>query len=75
MSNYNGRKTDFTPAVYTRYFERSETRKSPNDHIFFNDEHEETSTNYQTKRDLIFKRLFPSKYADTDDNNQSNLEQ
>ncbi len=68
MSNYAGRKPDFTPAVYTRYFERTETRKSPNGHIYYNDNAEEISENYQIKRDLIFKRLFPSKYADSNDN-------
>jgi hypothetical protein len=68
MSNYLGRKSDFTPGVYTRYFEQPETRKSPNGHIHFNDQEDELSKNYQTKRDLIFKRLFPSKYADSNDN-------
>jgi hypothetical protein len=73
MSNYLGRKTDFTPQVYTRYFERTEAPKSSNDHIYFNDDHEETSRKYQIKRDLIFKRLFPSKYADSN-NNKTDLE-
>jgi len=68
MSNYLGRKSDFTPSVYTRYFERREGRKSPNGHVYFNDNEDEISENYQIKRDLIFKRLFPSKYVDSNDN-------
>jgi hypothetical protein len=64
MSNYLGRKSDFTPGIYTRYFERTETSKSSNDHIYFNEDNEQTSSNYQIKRDILFKRLFPSKYAD-----------
>ncbi|CAF0731372.1 unnamed protein product [Rotaria sordida] len=72
MSNNSGRKSDFTPAIYTRYFERTETRKSTSSHIFFNDNNEETSKNYQIKRDLIFKRLFPSKYVDSDNNQTDN---
>jgi hypothetical protein len=75
MSNYFRRKSDFTPAVYTRYFERTETRKTTNGHIHFNDEQEEISKNYQIKRDLIFKRLFPSKYADSNNNNTVEKEQ
>jgi len=75
MSNYLGRKPDFTPPVYTRYFERTETPKSPSGHIYFNDNEEEISENYQTKRDLIFKRLFPSKYADSNNNNKTENEQ
>jgi len=50
MSNYFRRKSDFTPAVYTRYFERTETRKTTNGHIYFNDEQEELSKNYQIKQ-------------------------
>lgn len=72
MSNYQGRKTEFTPSVYTRYFEQNESRKSPSGHIYFNEEEEELSKNYQIKRDLIFKRLFPSRYADS--NNENNTE-
>lgn len=75
MSNYLGRKTDFTPSVYTRYFERNQARKSPTGHIYFNDEEEELSNSYQMKRDLLFKRLFPSKYADTNNNNKTENEQ
>ncbi|CAF0747038.1 unnamed protein product [Adineta ricciae] len=63
MSNYQGRKSEYTPTVYTRYFERTETPKQSNGHIYFDEEHDEKTSNYQTKRDLIFKRLFPSKYA------------
>jgi hypothetical protein len=74
MSNYLGRKPDFTPAVYTRYFEQTETRKSPSGHIYFNDIEEEISENYQIKRDLVFKRLFPSKYADSNNNNKTENE-
>ncbi len=71
MSNYLGRKTEYTPSVYTRYFEQTETRKSPHGHVYFNDNDEEQlSNNYQIKRDLIFKRLFPSKYKDS--NNEKN---
>jgi len=72
MSNYLGRKTDFTPSVYTRYFERSDTRKKSNGHIYFDDNEEPVSNSYQLKRDLLFKRIFPSKYADqnTNDNNE-----
>ena len=73
MSNYLGRKSDFTPPVYTRYFERTETPKSSHGHVYFNDDSEETSTNYQKKRDLLFKRLFPSKYADSE-NNKNEIE-
>ena len=69
MSNYQGRKSEYTPTVYTRYFERTETPKRSNDHIYFDEERDEKASNYQIKRDLIFKRLFPSKYA------QSNNEQ
>lgn len=68
MSNYLGRKSGFTPAVYTRYFERTDTRKSPNGHVYFNENEDELSESYQNKRDLLFKRLFPSKYADSNDN-------
>ncbi len=68
MSSYSGGRPDFTPAVYTRYFERTESRKSPNDHIHFNDNEEEASRNYQIKRDLMFKRLFPAKYTDSNEN-------
>ncbi|CAF3321713.1 unnamed protein product [Rotaria sp. Silwood1] len=74
MSNSFSRKSDFIPAVYTRYFERTETRKSSHSHIFFDDNIEETSKNYQIKRDLIFKRLFPSKYADSNNNNSTENE-
>ena len=73
MSNYLGRKTDFTPQVYTRYFEQKETPKTSNDHIYFHDNNEETSTHYQKRRDLLIKRLFPSKYADTD-NDKTDIE-
>jgi hypothetical protein len=69
MSNYLGRKSEFTPSVYTRYFERNET---PNGHIHFNED--EVSQNYQLKRDTLFKRLFPSKYADSD-NSKTETEQ
>ncbi|CAF2335466.1 unnamed protein product [Rotaria sp. Silwood2] len=75
MSNNFGRKSDFIPAVYTRYFERTETRKSSSSsssHIFFNDNNEEASKDYQIKRDLIIKRLFPSKYTDSDNNQTEN---
>lgn len=68
MSNSFGRKSEFTPAVYTRYFERTDTRKSSNGHVYFNENEDELSDNYQTKRDLLFKRLFPSKYADSNNN-------
>ncbi|CAF3867140.1 unnamed protein product [Adineta steineri] len=68
MSNYLGRKPEFTPAVYTRYFEQKDTPKSSAGHIYFNEDNEETSKNYQIKRDLIFKRLFPSKYAESNNN-------
>ncbi len=68
MSNYFGRKSEFTPSVYTRYFERTENDKSPKNHIHFNDHEDEVSNSYQLKRDLLFKRLFPSKYADSNDN-------
>ena len=74
MSNYLGRKSDFTPAVYTRYFEQTDTRKSPHGHVYFNENEDELSESYQTKRDLLFKRLFPSKYADSN-NNQTESEQ
>ncbi|CAF3755088.1 unnamed protein product [Rotaria socialis] len=72
MSNNSGRKSEFIPAVYTRYFERSETPKSSRGHIYFNENHEESSKNYQIKRDLLFKRLFPSKYAESNVNNTDN---
>jgi hypothetical protein len=73
MSNYLGRKSEFIPSTYTRYFERTETEKSPNGHIHFNDNEDEVSNNYQVKRDLLFKRLFPTKYADSN-NNKSETE-
>jgi hypothetical protein len=68
MSNYHGRKSEFTPAVYTRYFEHTETPKPATGHIYFDDDNQEGSSSYQTKRDLIFKRLFPSKYANSNNN-------
>ena len=69
MSNYLGRKSEFTPSVYTRYFERTENdNKSSNNHIHFNDNEDEVSNSYQLKRDLLFKRLFPAKYADSNNN-------
>ena len=77
MSNYSGRKSDFIPSSYARYFERSETRTTNRDHVHFDDEPNggdqvDDSTVYQTKRDLLFKRLFPSKYADTNNNETTN---
>ena len=74
MSNYLGRKPEFTPAVYTRYFERTNAGNSSNGHVYFNENEEELSETYQNKRDLLFKRLFPTKYADSN-NNQTNAEQ
>ena len=76
MSNNFGRKSEYTPAVYTRYFERTETaenRSNPN-HLHFDDEPSTstTSSSYQNKRDLIFKRLFPSKYADATNDDATN---
>lgn len=68
MSNFSGRPREFTPAVYTRYFERTESSKSSSGHIHFHDDAEETSKDYQLKRDSLFKRLFPTKYADSSDN-------
>lgn len=75
MSTNPGRKSDFIPAVYTRYFEHSETPKSSRSHIHFNEHDDETSKNYQMKRDLIFKRLFPSKYAESNNDSTNTDEQ
>ena len=64
MSNFVGQKSDFTPPVYARYFERTEsTPKSSNDHVYFDDDHDNASKAYRAKRDSLFKRLFPAKYA------------
>ena len=74
MSNYLGRKAEFTPAVYTRYFEHADTSKTPQGHIRFDEDQQESSPAYQTKRDLVFKRLFPTKYADANNNNPNGTE-
>ena len=66
-NNYLGRKPEFTPAVYTRYFEHTDASPSP--HLYFNDNQDDATSSYQIKRDLIFKRLFPSRYSDANSNN------
>lgn len=73
MSNNFGRKSDFTPVVYTRYFERTAASENRSNHLHFDDEPTTTSSTYQTKRDLIFRRLFPSKYADANHDESKNI--
>jgi len=73
MSNNFRRKPDYTPIVYTRYFERTSASENRPNHLHFDDESATTSSNYQTKRDLIFRRLFPSKYADTNQDESNNV--
>ena len=67
-SNYINQRSGFTPTVCSRYFEQTETTKTSSAHVYFDDDKEELSKSYQVKRDLIFKRLFPSRYADSNNN-------
>lgn len=74
MSNSFGRKSEFIPATYTRYFERSQHRKSQ-EHTYFDDKEGNESNNfsshYQEKRDNLFKRLFPNKYSESNDDKET----
>lgn len=72
-SNYLGRKAEFKPAVYTRYFEHTDASPAP--HLYFNDTQDNATSSYQIKRDLIFKRLFPSRYSDANSDNAEEQQQ